>query len=58
MENTHHERSEKKYHNVRVRKEIFDIIGKHCYSHDKSLARAIEEALTRYIEDEGLEVKA
>ena len=46
--------TEKRYHNVRVRKEIFDIIGQHCYAEDKSLARAIEDALERYIEEEGL----
>lgn len=55
MEN-HYQTQEKRYHNVRVRKEIFDIIGQHCYRSDKSLARAIEEALERYIEEEGLEV--
>ena len=55
MEN-HQQDREKRYHNVRVRKEIFDIIGQHCYRSDKSLARAIEEALERYIEEEGLEV--
>lgn len=55
MEN-HQRNAEKRWHNVRVRKETFDIIGRACYDGDKSLARAIEEALEDYIQKHNLGV--
>lgn len=45
---------ERDFKNLRVRAEIFNAIARHCYRTDKSLARAIEDALQRYIEDEGI----
>ena len=45
---------ERDFKNLRVRAEIFNAIAGHCYRTDKSLARAIEDALQRYIEDEGI----
>jgi len=55
MDNTNRY-EERKFHNIRIRKQYFDAIGKHCFDQDKSLARAIEDAIERYCADEGIEL--
>ena len=49
-----HRHEERKIHNIRIRKHYFDAIGKHCFDNDRSLARAIEDAIERYCADEGI----
>ena len=56
MENTNRY-EERKFHNLRIRKQYFEAIGKHCFDHDKSLARAIEDAIERYCEEEGIAIE-
>lgn len=41
---------DKRFHNVRVRKEIFQTIGDWAYANDRNLAQCVETALAEWIE--------
>lgn len=41
---------DKRFHNIRIRKETFDELAEWAYEHDHSLARCIEDALGEWMD--------